>query len=145
MVMVEMAFSGAGGLEQLVEETAAAVETVLFRHDIAWSRSYPVTLREALALGLQQQIIGGHACNSGHAGSRRPAIYRVWLNMPEGGLRGWTALLASRILTGCGQVPAAAPGQANRLVRQELQHCLVHELGPYLTRVDVPSALAGNF
>jgi hypothetical protein len=140
MVMVEMAFSGSGGLEQLVEECSEAVEMVLYRHAMAWGPAYPVTLREALALGLQQQIMGGHACVSGHAGTRRPAAYRVWLNMPEGGLRGWTALLACRILAGCGEEDAPIGSQ----VRRDLQHCLVHELGPYLARVEVPSALAGT-
>lgn len=140
MVMVEMAFSGTGGLEQLVEETATAVELVLYRHDMAWSPGYPVTLREALALGLQQQIMGGHACASGHAGTRRAPVYRVWLNMPEGGLRGWTSLLTCRILTGCGEEDAPAGAQ----VRRELQHCLVNELGPYLARVEVPAVLSGS-
>jgi len=140
MVMVEMTFSGSGGLDQLVEETEAGVEKVLYRHALVWSPLYPVTLREALALGLQQQIMGGHARNSGRAATRHPAAYRVLLNMPEGGLRAWTALLTSRIMTGCGEESSPADSQ----VYQELQRCLVSELGPYLARVEVPSALAGS-
>ena len=56
MVMVEMAFSGEGGLEQLVEETARAVEMVLSRHALDWSPNYPVTLREARLAQREEQF-----------------------------------------------------------------------------------------
>jgi hypothetical protein len=133
MVMVEMVFAGQGGLDQLVDQVAGGLEDVLYRHAIAWDRAYPITLRESFRLGLQQQIVGAHACPPVF-GLRQD--YRVWLQLPEGGLRAWTALLSCRILAGCREEDAPE----GCLLRQDLQRCLVERLGPCLERPARPMA-----
>jgi hypothetical protein len=137
MVLVEMVFTGEGGLNQLVDLVAERLEDVLYRHAVSWQRDYPITLRESLRLGLQQQIVGAHACPP-MQGHRQD--YRVWLQLPPGGLRAWTALLACRILAGCREedVPEGAR------LRKELQRCLVDSLGPCLERPERPVMAAGS-
>jgi hypothetical protein len=137
MVVVEMVFAGNGGLDQLVDQVAAGLEEVLYRHAISWDRLYPITLRESFRLGLQQQIVGSHACPPVF-GRRRD--YRVWLQLPDGGLRAWTALLSCRILAGCREEDAPE-GSA---LRQDLQRCLVDRLGPCLERPERPQMVAGS-
>ncbi len=138
MVLVEMSFSGAGGLEELVGSLAEAVEAALERQDLAWKDDYPVTLRESLRLGLQQQIVGGHACHCGE-GVGKASAYRVWVGLPEGGLRAWTEMLLQRLLEGCGKGHAAAGSR----VRRDLQGVLVQVLGPCLQRAEAASLLPG--
>jgi hypothetical protein len=136
MAVVEMVFSGAGGLGQWVDEVALSLEGVLQRHAAAWHRDYPITLRESLRLGLQQQIVGAHACP---AADGRRQDYRVWLQLPEGGLRAWTSLMAGRVLAGCHEDHA---GQAT-LLRRDVQRSLVDGLGPCLERPQPPLVAAG--
>ena len=137
MVLVEMVFAGEGGLDQLVQQVAERLEALLGRHGVAWLKDYPITLRESLRLGLQQQIVGTHACPP-VAGRRQD--YRVWMQLPGGGLRAWTALLTHRVLAGCGRedVPEADP------LRQDLQRSLVDSLGPCLERPERPLVVAGS-
>jgi hypothetical protein len=136
MVLVEMVFRGEGGLGQLVDQVAGSLETVLASHGAAWQQDYPITLRESLRLGLQQQIVGAHSCPPA-AGQRQD--YRVWLQLPEGGLRGWTATLASRVLAGCREERAPEGGP----LRRALQRSLVEKLGPCLERPLRPQMMEG--
>jgi len=140
MIVVEIVFSGPGGLDQLMNQTGNALEEAFGRHNLRWSDAYPVTLRESLGLGLQQQIIGGSVCQCGSSDSDQKA-YRVWLALPEGGLRAWTNLLVDRILAGC--VHEKAPKDAK--LRRDLQKILVAQLGPYMERSELPPLLAGSF
>ena len=138
MILVEMAFSGAGGLESLVEETAQSLERRLEGLDLAWQDAYPVTLRESLRLGLQQQIVGGHACPAGPQDPKAP-VYRVWIALPDGGLRAWTDSLVQRVLDGCDAAELPASSEA----RKQLQSALVRSVGPSLQRAESPEHLAG--
>lgn len=140
MVMVEMVFSGTGGLDQLVHQTALAVEDTLYRHALKWSPDYPVTMREALRLGLQQQIVGGYACQCVSATADEVKAYRVWLALPDGGLRAWTNQLVGRILAGCKEEDSPEGSK----LRKELQRTLVAQLGPFLERSELPPMLAGT-
>lgn len=137
MVLVEMSFCGAGGLEELVGRLAEAVEGALERQQAQWKENYPITLRESLRLGLQQQIVGGHACHcQGRDGE--PATYRVWVGLPDGGLRAWTEELGQRVLDGCG----LGRGNTPKLARA-LQNGLVEILGPCLHKAEAASLLPG--
>lgn len=138
MVLVEMSFCGAGGLEELVSELAAAVEGVLQRHAAQWNGQYPITLRESLRMGLQQQIVGGHACHCQSGGDQDPATYRVWIALPDGGLRAWTQTLQDRVLDGCGLHRGGTPQLA-----RSVQSALVAVLGPCLQKVEASSLLPG--
>jgi hypothetical protein len=138
MVVVELVYTGRGGLEQLVDQTAVEVEYVFDRHTLKWSPSYPVTLRESLGLGVRQQMIGGVPPSPGGRGGKK--AYRMWLALPEGGLRAWTAELTDRILKGCGASGKGTQAQ----VRRELQKVLVCRLGPCLERAQLPSILMGS-
>lgn len=131
MVMVEMAFQGTGGLDQLVSQTADAVECVLAKHSLAWHPGFPVTLRESLCLGLQQQMV---ARGRGMTRVARPGspVYRVLLGLPPGGLRAWTNLLTVRILAGCKEEGRVEHGP----VWHDLQACLVEQIGPWLQRLE---------
>ena len=137
MLLVEMVFTGEGGLEQWVQQVAERLEALFDRHEVAWRTDYPITLRESLRLGLQQQIVGSHAYPP-VAGKRQD--YRVWMQLPGGGLRAWTALLTYRVLAGCGkeELSEAAP------LRQDLQRALVESLGPCLERPERPLVAAGS-
>ncbi|MFI5355443.1 MAG: hypothetical protein ACHQX0_07520 [Desulfobaccales bacterium] len=137
MVLVEMVFTGKGGLGQLVDETAAGVEETLNSHGCVWDLAYPLTLRETLRLGLQQQIVGAHTCPPTAAGVQ---AYRVWLQLPDGGLRAWTTLLANRFLAGCREQdqPEGSP------LRVDLQRSLVRTLGSCLERPEIPPVLSGS-
>ena len=137
MVVVEMVFAGNGGLDQLVDQVAEGLEDVLYRHAIAWDGAYPITLRESFRLGLQQQILGAHACPPVFG---RRHEYRMLLQLPDGGLRAWTALMANRILAGCREDDAPE----GSLLRQELQRCLVDRLGPCLERPERPQMASGS-
>ena len=136
MYLVEMVFSGEGGLEALVAQVADQVELVFGRHSLAWREDYPITLREALRLGLQQHLVGAHACPPGPGGRNE---YRVWLQLPTGGLRAWTSFLTARLLAGCGR-EEVAPGSP---LRKDLQRYLVQALGSCLERPELPPAFAG--
>lgn len=138
MVMVEMAFSGAGGLEELVSRLAASVEGAVARYELDWLDEYPITLRESLRLGLQQQIIGGHALHCPPSKDGAPT-YRVWIRLPDGGLRAWTDALLQRVLEGFGHGDAPA-GDG---IRGALQANLVAVLGPCLQRAEAASLLPG--
>lgn len=132
MVLVEMRVSSEAGLEGLVEALAQGVEGVLEGHGAAWSPEHPLTLREALRMGLRRQMLEGHACPE-DAG---PGVHRVWVALPEGGLRAWTQDLVQRVLQGCGRQRRGA----ERLPRA-LQHSLVNRLGPCLRRAEAASWL----
>jgi len=135
MYLVEMVFSGEGGLEALVVQVATQVEVIFDRHDLVWRSDYPITLREALRLGLQQHLVGAHACPPGPGGHHE---YRVWLQLPTGGLRAWTGFLTARLLAGCGK-EEVAPGS---VLRKDLQRYLVQALGSCLERPELPPAFA---
>jgi hypothetical protein len=126
MVVVEMGFRGQGGLGSLVLQAADAVEQELDRAGLAWSEKYPITLRESLGLALQQLIVGGH----GRSLSRGPQdrVYRVWLGLPEGGLKAWAAGVAARVLEGC----QAVDKPLGREIGGRLQAVLVAQLEPCL-------------
>jgi hypothetical protein len=137
MYLVEMVFSGEGGLEALVVQVATQVEVIFERHGLVWRAGYPITLREALRLGMQQHLVGAHACPPGPGGSHE---YRVWLQLPTGGLRAWTGFLTARLLAGCGKEDVA-PGSP---LRKDLQRYLVQALGSCLERPELPPAFVGS-
>lgn len=138
MILVEMAFQGPGGLECLVEKAALALEGEIERLGLDWQDSYPITLRESLRLGLQQQIITGRARRGLQQDPSSP-VYRVWIGLPEGGLRAWTDGLVQRVLDACGA--AGLPPESDP--HKRLQSALVQTLGPCLQRAEVSEALAG--
>jgi hypothetical protein len=134
MVLVELSTCGEDGLEGLVTRLAEALERILEEQAWDWREDYPLTLRESLRMGLQQQILTGRP-------GRRPddTTHRVWVALPEGGLRAWTAGLSQRALDGCGHGTLV---QHDR-TRQELQAALVQVLGPCLQRAEAASLLPG--
>lgn len=138
MILVEMAFKGQGGLESLVLQASRSVEEALEGLGLHWRADYPVTLHESLRLGLQQQIMGGRAPRAIRQDAD-PPIYRVWIGLPEGGLRAWTDGLVQRVLDGCAVEALPGGDQA----RKRLQSTLVQALGPCLQQASVSEALAG--
>lgn len=128
MVLVEMVFDGEGGLGQWVDEAAADAQATLSQHGMTWKPEYPLTLRDTLRLGLQHQVAGSRARPA--ATTRGHQAYRVWLQLPDGGLRAWTAQIASCLAAGC----KSKQGQDMAGLRQELQLGLVHRLGRCLRR-----------
>lgn len=140
MVVVEIAFPGPGGLEQLVDETATALEARFERHNLKWSLNYPVTLRESLCLGLQQKMIGGARVPGSSRVTSRKKVYRVGLALSQGGLRAWTTQLVDGILAGC--LKAELP--ADSRIRKDLQKVLVTQIGPYMERSENSSLTAGG-
>lgn len=138
MIVVEIVFAGQGGLDQLMDQAATALEGVFGRHNLEWSQDYPVTLREALCLGLQKQMVGGSVCQCVSETPKKKA-YRVWMALPDGGLRAWTNQLVDQILAGCGKKGVPPTGR----LRKELQKVLVAQLGPYMERSEIPPLLAG--
>jgi len=139
MVVVEIVFPGPGGLEQLVDQTATALEGLFDRHNLEWSLNYPVTLRESLCLGLQQQMIGGAGSPAARSSAKKK-VYRVGLALADGGLRAWTTQLVDRILAGCQRAELAADSK----IRKELQKVLVAQIGPYMERTENSPVAAGG-
>jgi len=125
MVLAELVYGGRGGLGELVAQLSTAIEGVLARHGRSWSANYPITLREALGMGLQQQVLGGYprAVDPGH-----DLQYHVWVALPEGGAAAWVQELAWRMLQGCSQPQGTPP-----LVR-DLEETLLLSLAPCLRR-----------
>jgi hypothetical protein len=124
MILAELGYEGRGGLGELVGRVAAACEGVLAKHGRDWSPAYPVTLRELLTLGLQQQVLGGHPrpMDPGHDQG-----YHVWVVLPEGGVSAWCHDLAARLAAGC-------TGPASPKLALDLEQALVAEFRPCLRR-----------
>jgi hypothetical protein len=136
MVLAELEYRGKGGLGGLVGQLAAACENVFARHGRDWSPAQPITLREALALSLQQQMLGGYPSpvDPGH-----DACFHVWIALPEGGLDAWCEELAWRLVHG-----STRPEGAGRL-NLDLRVALGARLAPCLHRTDaLPQIFAGR-
>lgn len=122
MILAELGYEGRGGLGELVGQVAAACEDVLAKHGRDWSSRYPVTLRELLTLGLQQQVLGGHPRpqDPGHDKG-----YHVWLVLPEGGITAWCHDLAGRLAAGCsGPESLKLPADLELALIQGFRPCL---------------------
>lgn len=135
MELAELVYDGKGGLGELVAHLADAIEIVLTRHGRDWSPAYPITLREALGMGLQQQMLGGHPQprDPGHGRG-----FHVWIALPAGGSAVFAQELAWRLLQGCTH-PSGSP----RLIH-DLEAVLLAGLGPCLRNAEDLPGLSTN-